>query len=302
MVNLDPFQFIILPSFETWFPKDEFYYIVLGKSFEQKYRDFCDSLPAQFPPYFCSRIRPIFVDCPEGHWGDSPCCKQEQGLIQMYGRYGQDYDFFLYGDDDNYFRISVLQGILEKIDPSEPIIATAGGERSDAPPLGKTGYLRDKAPYQCSKDPNMGYPWGQPVIYSRAALSKIQSGLILQGLTKECQAFDITHDTGNAVFHYMYSLPEVRFGMAQRQFRGFTKFRWNASELLGFHAIKATDRSFQKDLSMKDVHNAWIGQNATIPKLQFHRPTGFTETNTYRKHGDPTTWTEWDTFTPGDCG
>lgn len=303
-----PFQYLILPSTKLWLPSDASYFVVLSMNWKAKYRQLCDEPPHFVPKTFCSQIQPIFVDCPDEHWGFSPCCKQEQGLIKMYETYGQSFDWFLYSDDDNYFRVSLLEGLLKRLDSSIPMIATSGAVQSETSALGKSGYYyhpKDLPPYNCSRDENRIYPWGQPVLYSQAALQKIQHGLSLKGLTKECEAFDVTHDTGNAIFHYMHSLPEVRFGMAQRQFWRYNLTRWSKDEMMGFHGIKVTDHAggyMGKKLTMQEVHETFKGMNQSVPEIVYHRPTGFTETPTYRQFGDISTWAEWHTFTPEECG
>lgn len=305
--NLDSFQYLILPSLEMWLPEDALYFVVLSKNWKSNYTRFCKNLPEAFlnstrtDKHFCDRIWPIFVDCPDSQWGYSPCCKQERGLLEIHRDYGNAYDWFVYADDDMYLRVGVLEGILRQLDPSVPQIATSGALQSETTPLGKSGYLKEDSPYNCSTHKDKMYPWGQPVVYSRAGLARIQHGLQLEGLTKECTAFDVTHDTGNAIFHYMHSLPEVRFGVAQRIFFNFDMQRWSGYELAGFHGIKATERSIRKFMTMAQVHEAWNSSKYAIPKLVYHRPKGFTGTSLYKRYGDVERWTEWHTFEPKDC-
>jgi hypothetical protein len=306
MAHLDAFQYLILAALETWMPPGGIYFVVLSTSWEADYNKFCQDLPEAFLnstiTNFCDRIHPIFVDCPDAHWGFSPCCKQEKGLQEVFQDHGESYDWFVYSDDDNYFRLPILNGILTQLDPTVPQIATSGGMLSDTNPLGKSGYMKKKSPYDCSSDENKMYPWGQPVVYSRAALARIQRGLQLEGLTKECVAFDVTHDTGNAIFHYMHSLPEVRFGMAQRIGFNFDMKRWAPEELAGLHGTMMTEeRKFRKMVTMVQVHDGWKSQNASVPKLVFHRPTGFTNTSIYKEFGDVESWNEWHTFETKDC-
>lgn len=303
LANLDSFQYLIQPSIELWLPPEASYFVVLSQKWETEYRQLCDSLPPGFSASFCKRIQPIFVDCPDAQWGHSPCCKQEEGLMKMHATYGNMYDWFLYGDDDNYIRTPVLQAFLGQLDPTETLIATSGGLMSETASLGKTGYMKEEAPYNCSRtDENRMYPWGQPVIYSRAALQSIQHGLSLKGLTAECKAFDVTHDTGNAIFHYMHMLPEVRIGMAQRMFFSYDFMRWSGYDLVGFHGVKASNRSHHKLLNMQQVHDGYKTVNQTVPKAVYHRSTGFAATDVYRQFGDIATWTEWHTFEPKHCG
>jgi hypothetical protein len=93
--------------------------------------------------------------------------------------------------------------------PSELFIMAAWGFL----PLGQKGYLptrKVKLEYQCRTDPQFLDAWGQPMIYSRGALEKVYRGLRLEGVTKQCEEYSVLHDVGNAILHWMYSLPELR--------------------------------------------------------------------------------------------
>jgi hypothetical protein len=65
--------------------------------------------------------------------------------------------------------------------------------------------------YHCSDDAQFRYNWGQPVVYNRAAFELVIPGLQNDGLVKQCLEYEVTHDVGNAIFHWMYSIPAVRF-------------------------------------------------------------------------------------------
>jgi hypothetical protein len=100
----------------------------------------------------------------------------------------------------------------------------------------------------------------------------------------------------------MHSLPEVRFGMAQRIGFNFDMKRWAPEELAGLHGTMMTEeRKFRKMVTMVQVHDGWKSQNASVPKLVFHRPTGFTNTSIYKEFGDVESWNEWHTFETKDC-
>ena len=45
----------------------------------------------------------------------------QQGLAQVWDDHQDDYDWFLYMDDDNYLRTSVIQFYLSTLDPTEVI-------------------------------------------------------------------------------------------------------------------------------------------------------------------------------------
>ena len=89
LANLDSFQHLILPSLETWLPRRCTLLCRVEQSLgNTQYNEFCQGMSSPFPSDFCQRISPIFVDCPVTQWGYSPCCKQEQGLIQIHNQYG----------------------------------------------------------------------------------------------------------------------------------------------------------------------------------------------------------------------
>jgi hypothetical protein len=73
-------------------------------------------------------------------------------------------------------------------------------------PLGKTF---GKDPHDCSTLPDYMYPRGQPVVYSKAALSQVVTGFTLGSVTSQCNEFNVTHDVdGNPLIHWMYMIPE----------------------------------------------------------------------------------------------
>ena len=296
--STDRFENLIFPSIDYWIPDNEVYYVVLANQWKLKYYQ----IICQSYPNYCSRIHPIFVDCPEGQWMESPCCKQEKGMLYMIDK---GYDWISYHDDDMYILSQGLRRHLSAFDSTEPLIATAQGLRGPAakrPPsyLGQFGYRRQYSPYKCKMELNFTFPWGQPVVYSKAALQLVAGGFRTNGLVAQCIEYNVTHDVGNAIFHWMYA-PIVKVIPIRINMRPDTI----GSESFGSHGVhKALPQDPTTVVTMKDVHEIFT-------KVKF-RPraytrnkfivSGFLETETYQLYGSPTTWgSVWHTMPVKDC-
>jgi hypothetical protein len=197
--DFSSFERYIFPALDT-FLVNETYHVVLVESWKEKfYNVLCRTNSTH--AIYCARVRPIFVDCPEEKFGESPCCKQEKGLLSLIddkalGRF----DFYIFMDDDNYLRTNHLRDFLEMLPPTERIVITAGPANANVP-LGEAGYMKRKyRRYNCTtNNPNYTYPWGQPVIYPLVTLEYIINGLHAGGLVKQCNEFFVTHDAGKLV-------------------------------------------------------------------------------------------------------
>jgi hypothetical protein len=292
LATTEQFEKMIFASLDTWLDEGT-YFVVLNERWRNAYEALCQN--ANHAQHYCARIEPIYVDCPEHKWGQSPCCKQQQGLLYMIQHHLHDFDWFLYQDDDMYLRRKYLESFLQPLNTTTPAIATSGGVRkhSKGRELGQQSFAQAyQRQYNCSVgNPDFTYPWGQPVVYNRAALSRIHSGLTQGGLVRQCLTYNVTHDVGNAVFHWMYQLPEVRFRIPF-----FPKmFKWH---FMGIHGVAKSEEA----LSMQQVHEKF----QRLPQYDKHEhhwfeAHGFQQTVTFRKHGDPETWKEWHTMPTSDC-
>jgi hypothetical protein len=128
--SLDRWRDVIFPSTDLFVPPQDPYYVVLTKQSQSHYQNL-----TQMNPLFANyshRIQPIFVDCPEGKFGLSPCCKQEQGLLKFYEQYYYDdnkirrYDWILFQDDDMYIRLKELQIFVIELSLDHPMILASG--------------------------------------------------------------------------------------------------------------------------------------------------------------------------------
>ena len=341
LMDFSRFERFIFPALDTWLSLQQtdnqtstasssttaavlpsIYYVVLNRQWQNKYET---QLCPQYPQYCPSRIRPVYVDCPEGKFGASPCCKQEQGLAQLL--HSTNYQFYAYHDDDVYFRTDHLVEYLTELHqtdlrPNRPFIITGGHFRANRY-LGQQGYIQKKHErnYSCSVDDgNFTYHWGQPVLYPRHTLEYVAFGFRKGGLTKQCQEYQLTHDAGNAVFHWMYSLPELRIRFFVYPTRSdLTSFGTHGvSRFILEGPTLRESRQQQQQLQQKqnqsvghvtkDMHS--LHQKYHYDRYPFkkqdirrwHNVTGFHQTETYRLYGDPSTWKKkWHTMPTSDC-
>lgn len=313
LLDFSRFETYVFPALDT-FLVDDIYYVVLRNEWKEKYYNELCTFNQTYTDY-CRRVRPIFVDCPEGKAGKSPCCKQQKGLLQLLDRNAahtgnnQDglFDWFAFYDDDVYIRSARLRTLLHQFAPESIMLITGSNVVMDRT-LGQSSYSNDPN-YTCSiTDHNFTYPWGQPVFYTRGALQLVASGLRAGGLMKQCEEFQVTHDAGNAIFHWMYSIPEVRV-------RFFTYPTRHDDETFGSHGVgrkikdvygkkhKLAGTSYFKMMSeMAEVHRYYLTmRDEPLSEIVWHNVTGFQQTHTYQQYGDPTTWNDWHTMPIADC-
>ena len=161
--------------------------------------------------------------------------------------------------------------------------------------LGIFGYLPQKSPYKCLMDPDFTYPWGQAVAYNRATHHHLQQGLRLKGLLKQCRSYRVLHDVGNALFHFMYHLPEIHLRISDRPNDMRDEFR-------GAHGV---GRCPNFNCDMLTVHT-WYSSPTYKPLMNhsyvWRNASGFLQTATYKLYGSPSNWTtEWHTMPVEDC-
>ena len=152
------------------------------------------TLAAQFISFFCLALLLLTL----GFYGDSPCCKQQKGLVAIFeGREYPLYDWYAYFDDDMYLRKQYIAQNLQLFEPNFPMAVVP---RSNEPKfLGRDGCSRVRG------DQFM-YPYGSPIFYSRGALSLMAKGLRADSLVKQCREFMVAQDVGSQILNWMYSL------------------------------------------------------------------------------------------------
>ena len=321
VTDLDRWTKVIFPATELFIPATDPYYVVMTLAMQDMYHNLTRT-HEDFIKYQ-HRIQPIFVDCPEGKFGHSPCCKQEVGLLEFYHRYYYDYydqfsmkhfilnattkltkrwrssrhqtnyDWILFQDDDMYIRHHELQFFVHDLPlDEEPIVLT-----SYAPPgtyLGQEGYLKNSS-YHCSRLDNWTYPWGQPAVYNRAAFEQIVT-IVFQrgGLVKQCLEYQVTHDVGNALLHWMMMFPTLWIRITANQ-----EFR---DDYLAYHRVGRDGPGSMIHQVHEQFDHLRYPFNISTPVPRFWtNTTGFRLTQTFQHFGHPSNWTEWHTMPTSDC-
>jgi hypothetical protein len=282
------FEELIFPSLDTWHPHNEPYFVILAEMWRSRYNELIVS-HVSFTKYQ-HRLHIVYVDCPEGKTPRAECCKQEDGMLYMLDHY--DYDWLIYLDDDNYMRSTYARDFLTNLSTTELMVLTSGPTPRL---LGMYGYLPQKAKYKCCKDPSYSFAWGQVIAYNRATLARIHQGLKLHGLLKQCLEYNVYHDVGNALFHWMYRLPEIRLRISDRP----NEMR---SENMGAHGIGRCKRT---GCPMEQIHDWYDKPHYKPPlpyQLEWRNASGYQTTPTFRNFGCPSSWVdEWHTMPIVDC-
>lgn len=324
-IDLPRIERYIFPALDTWHPRDQPYYVTMSRDYESAYQEKVRTNET-WRQYSSPRIEMLFVDdCEDGSYL-SACCKQEKGMVAYMKKQHEESKrtnsitstvsagaaWLVVADDDNYFQHDFLANALEHRVSSKPedlredlhedlLVITNGMHLL----LGKSGYpgLQQESTYNCS----YAYRWGQVSIYNRATLQKIQRGLEMGGLLDICREYGVYQDVGNAIFHWMYSLPNLWVNISPYCFRPVRKHN---RDNFGCHGVgKAGSDRF--DLSMRGLQEFYsIGSSnessSVTPNFLFRNnaypKSGFHRTQTYQQYGDPSSWiNEWHRFPVSDC-
>jgi UDP-galactopyranose mutase len=287
------FKIMVQDALETWLSDEPHYFVVMTRESFTLFEDLCKT--PQFESS-CQRIIPIAVDCPEGYYGDAPCCKMQEGLLAIREKY-PDYDWYYYADDDMYMRTAYLRDFLQPLRSDSPMILTSGPFKR----LGQSGFqLEPNEEQTCGTSHDYLYPWGQPIIYSTAALDRVSQGFKMNGFRAQCKSFHVTHDVGNQIWNWMYQMPEVRLPHIPLTTPGHWRNRRASPGSIGCHGVS---KEGLNALTMKELHDSFSNQTYPAPPYQYHwhNTTAFKQTETYRKHGDISTWKKWHTMPVEDC-
>jgi len=322
MSDLPQFNATILAAAETWLPADATYYVVLNRRWEDTFNQWKQQIRKNTEnggirkSAGLTRIQPIYVDCPEAKFGESPCCKQEQGLIQFHKTYYQalNYDWVMYMDDDMYVNARLLNDFIKVLPaglPNKKEYIFANGKNpllllgNNGPPsLGTSGYLRKRSDYQCSKDEQFVYPWGGVVLYNKAAFEMVIPGLQNNGLVKQCLEYKVTHDVGNAIFHWMYSIPAVRFRVSNAKAKKGRIIK--REDFIAYHGAGTSE-----EIRMDVFHKHRVPDEKVIFNVSslpgegyfgWFNVSGFQRTDTFKQFRNPQEWEgEWHTMPVSDC-
>jgi hypothetical protein len=318
MSDIQKFERFIIGAINTWVPSDSTFYVVLNEQWEETFNEWRNRTAIRSG--VVDRIKPIYVDCPEGYSGESPCCKQQEGLVKFYyDDYKKEkYDWVVYGDDDNYVNLHALEAYIRALPIHSSQYRNFINQSQVEPPLilspqhhrllGWPGF-NDSPPYNCSKTPEFLYPWAQPAIYNRAAFELVVRGLQQNGLVRQCLEFDVSHDVGNAIFHWMYSIPT---SLLELRDAGWVAGWGDGAELpaqniVVYHNIeKIKGHEFVRFHAqllnyMKRNNITDYDFSAQQEEKWWRHVNGFQLTDTFRKFGPPHRWKEWHTMPVSDC-
>lgn len=311
--NATQFESTILEAMNTWVPSDSTYFVVLNTKWREVFDQWKKKQRQQQKALeaVVDRIQPIYVDCPEAKWGESPCCKQQKGLVEFHKTYNtveKNYDWIVYMDDDVYLQVNVLEAYIRTLPIKMPDLKKYTNQNGDpmlitgSVPmrLGRAGYSRPpQAGYRCSRDEDFKYPWGQPAIYNQAALKMIIPGLELNGLVQQCLEYDVTHDVGNAIFHWMYSIPGTRIRSVN--FKG-DKPQWGFREdTIVYHGAGSSPKIPMTLFHEERTKHIEVPFAAPIQYFGRFHPNGFQRTKTFQDFGSPKDWKVWHTMPVTDC-
>ncbi len=123
------------------------------------------------------------------------------------------YKWFVFADDDVYFRAPALVAMLSRLDAARPLALTAAHAlRGFAPGMkGHWGWLGEQG---CggSDDCAMAFPWMNVAILSAAAVRGFARALDARALAAQCAHFKMTHDAGLGLLAWMHATPIVLLG------------------------------------------------------------------------------------------
>jgi len=311
----------LLPAVDTWAAppattnstteKDNYnLFVIFSESSKEPFEKLCaeagsNSNLSKKELRLCRRIEPIYVDCPEGKFGESPCCKQQKGLLAVFeNRKHPKYDWYAFFDDDMYLRKEYLADLLTGFQPpSYPMAAIPYNAKLN---LGFP-WRNTCRPTEKNQTDEFVYPWGQPIFYSYGAVLMMADGYRANSLVRQCMSFRVTHDVGNAILNWMYSLPVVRLPPTGIM----PNFR---DDYIGSHLVGRDDVTHDKaNFSFHKAHESYLSPRNKPPELEkfiennhkwwFKNVTGFHQTTTFKKHGNPQEWNEgtWHTMGIPDC-
>ena len=159
-------------------------------------------------------------------------------------------------------------------------------------------------------------------------------GYRANSLMWQCAAFEVTHDVGNQILNWMYSLPMAalppldslpnmredyignhwvgRDDMREELFGEDEEITRRAPHGMRTFIQKALPRG---EFSFYQTHEKWLKSSMEPPNVQdlatvkkeelkwYKNVTGFRQTHTFALHGDPQTWGEgeWFTMQHSDC-
>lgn len=153
-----------------------------------------------------------FIQCTNNYYGTTgPCCRCQESMRWVL-KHEHDIEWYVFSDDDVYFRGAALTAMLSRLDKLTPLAVTGGlNLRGFAP--GLFNWLKKKG---CDSA-NLcvfAFPWMQPALFNAAALrERYKPAIESDGLTRACQAFKVTHDVGLGILNWMTQTPTIVLGI-----------------------------------------------------------------------------------------
>lgn len=265
----------IFPSLETWLPK---VFLVFSDKWQADYNQFCEK-----DDRCDERITAIFVDCKEGYAYGPTCCRLEKGLTRVLDDY-PPFDWYMYSDDDCYWKTDLLQHILAPLPPDEAIALCPAPEHV-------LGY-KDNCTEQWE------YSWGNPVIFSRRALEISVQGFKLEGFQKQCTEFYISQDVAMGLYLWMHGFPLLQIPWGRNPIAGDTSV--GDQKVVGWHSV--ANKPNEKHMNYSELHSISQHNMNFSFDYRWYNVSDFCHTETYRKYGDPSNWTTtWHTFPVKEC-
>jgi hypothetical protein len=163
----------------------------------------------------------------------------------------------------------------------------------------------------------------------------MEKGYRANSLVSQCETFGITHDVGNQVLNWMYSLPiaklpplpslpkrngdDIGNHLVGRQDKELSFIMSKVNNTSGTRPDQIKAETIQStplgSWSFYETHKKWMDPKLKPPKVEmlktgknenqkwYKNVTGYRQTLTYDLHGDPQTWGEgqWFTMTHSDC-
>jgi hypothetical protein len=292
----DKFKHLIFGALDTYMRNESTFFVVMTEQWQDDFETLCTD--ALYEAY-CHRMTPIWVQCPEHYERPSPCCKMEKGLAQVFDAYQDEYDWFLFMDDDNYLRTAALHYYLSFLDPAEVIFVGTSEPRV----LGNQYF--DTPDYNCSSDdPQFQYVWAQPAIYSKAAMIRVVNGFRLGAMSSICMLYEVAHDVAAAIFGWMYSLPSLSTCLSMCGVANSATNQWmydDRKSCFGCHGI--ANHRMQVIVDSMQLMQEYYEARENMEEWSVNKPddcvylwnnvTGFRQTRTYQLHNDPSTWVKW---------
>ncbi|KAJ1448107.1 hypothetical protein M885DRAFT_623741 [Pelagophyceae sp. CCMP2097] len=180
--------------------------------------------------YDCAEATRVLylANCTGEYMGLGPVCRcQESIRFWLYSKEYAETEWFMFVDDDNYFRPEALNALLEGFDSSKPL-AFVGS-------TGPRGFARTFKRWEhCGHHCEYRWPWAQPCILSRGALEAFRPWIDRNFMSETQKVWFGTHDVILGAALWWLSIPTMTMSML--------KLNYNSKVPTGIfrHAVRNT--------------------------------------------------------------